>query len=138
MTPSVVLARGVAKRFRDGTEALAPIDLAVREGPMQDSSLTARRIGTADVVLCAAPAYLRQRRAPRRLPLRQLLEEQLLEPFDPLVSARRRRLELSLADVRHKLEGAGSGYGEMLRRADAISSSVKRSVSLPDRFPRAS
>lgn len=43
------------------------IDLAVREGPMQDSSLIARRIGTADVVLCAAPAYLHQRRAPRRL-----------------------------------------------------------------------
>jgi DNA-binding transcriptional LysR family regulator len=43
------------------------IDLAVREGPMRDSSLTARRIGTADVVLCAAPAYLHQRRAPRRL-----------------------------------------------------------------------
>jgi len=27
-----VLARGVAKRFRDGTEALAPIDLEVRDG----------------------------------------------------------------------------------------------------------
>ena len=30
------------------------------------------------------------------------------------------RLELSLADVRHKLAGAGTaGYGEMLRRAEA-------------------
>ena len=32
MTPPVVLARGIAKCFRDGTEALAPIDLAVRDG----------------------------------------------------------------------------------------------------------
>lgn len=32
MTPPVVHARGVAKRFRDGTEALAPVDLAVHEG----------------------------------------------------------------------------------------------------------
>ena len=32
MTPPVVLARGIAKRFRDGTEALAPIDLAVCDG----------------------------------------------------------------------------------------------------------
>ncbi|MDX2167144.1 MAG: LysR family transcriptional regulator [Deltaproteobacteria bacterium] len=43
------------------------IDLAVREGPLQDSSLTARRLGTAEVVLCAAPAYLRARRTPRQL-----------------------------------------------------------------------
>ena len=32
MTPPVVHARGVAKCFRDGTEALAPIDLEVRGG----------------------------------------------------------------------------------------------------------
>ncbi|HEY6548774.1 MAG TPA: hypothetical protein VI589_12755 [Vicinamibacteria bacterium] len=42
------------------------------------------------------------------------------DPFDPLVSAKRRRLELSLADVRHKIEGTGSeGHREMLRRAEA-------------------
>jgi LysR family transcriptional regulator, regulator for bpeEF and oprC len=43
------------------------IDLAIREGRLQDSSLTARRLWSAAVVLCAAPAYLRQHRAPRRL-----------------------------------------------------------------------
>lgn len=43
------------------------IDLAVREGALQDSSLTARRLGTAEVGLYAAPAYVRARRAPRRL-----------------------------------------------------------------------
>lgn len=43
------------------------VDLAVREGALRDSSLTARRLGTAAVVLCAAPAYLGARGAPRRL-----------------------------------------------------------------------
>lgn len=43
------------------------IDLAVREGALPDSSLTARKIGEAEVRLYASPAYLRRRRAPRRL-----------------------------------------------------------------------
>ena len=43
------------------------VDLAIREGPLHDSSLTARRLRTADVMLCAAPAYLRGRHLPRRL-----------------------------------------------------------------------
>jgi hypothetical protein len=42
------------------------------------------------------------------------------EGGDPLVSAKRRRLELSLADVRQKLAGAAAeGHREMLRRAEA-------------------
>jgi DNA-binding transcriptional LysR family regulator len=43
------------------------VDLAIREGPLRDSSLTARRLWNAEVMLCAAPAYLRTRRPPRRL-----------------------------------------------------------------------
>src|SRR5690606_35288944 len=43
------------------------VDLAIREGPLRDSTLVARRLWNADVLLCAAPAYLRARRPPRRL-----------------------------------------------------------------------
>src|SRR5262245_51592737 len=43
------------------------IDLAIREGPLDDSSLIARRLGSVEVVLCAAPAYLKRRRPPRTL-----------------------------------------------------------------------
>ena len=43
------------------------IDLAVREGPLEDSSLTARKLGTVAVHLYAAPAYLARHPAPRRL-----------------------------------------------------------------------
>ena len=43
------------------------LDLAVREGPLPDSSLTARKLGTAAVGLYAAPAYLARRRPPRSL-----------------------------------------------------------------------
>lgn len=34
------------------------VDLAVREGPLADSSLTARRLGTVQAVLCASPDYV--------------------------------------------------------------------------------
>src|SRR6185369_8871280 len=43
------------------------IDLAVREGPLADSSLTARKLGTAAVHLYAAPGYLSRRPPLRRL-----------------------------------------------------------------------
>jgi len=43
------------------------IDLAVREGPLADSSLTARKLGTAAVHLYAAPSYLSRRPPLRRL-----------------------------------------------------------------------
>lgn len=43
------------------------LDLAVREGPLPDSSLTARKLATSAVGLYAAPAYLTRRRPPRRL-----------------------------------------------------------------------
>jgi DNA-binding transcriptional LysR family regulator len=47
--------------FEDG------IDLAIREGELSDSTLTAQRLGTSDVLLYAAPDYLRRRGRPRRL-----------------------------------------------------------------------
>lgn len=43
------------------------LDLAVREGPLPDSSLTARRLGDVAVRLYAAPAYLARHPAPRRI-----------------------------------------------------------------------
>jgi len=43
------------------------IDLALREGPLEDSSLTARKLGSAAIVLCAASAYLERRGRPRSL-----------------------------------------------------------------------
>ena len=40
-------------------------DLAVRAGPLEDSSLVAKKIGVIKRVLVAAPAYLRKHGAPR-------------------------------------------------------------------------
>ncbi len=43
------------------------IDLAVREGPLVDSTLVARLLGNAHVGMYAAPAYLERRGRPRNL-----------------------------------------------------------------------
>lgn len=43
------------------------IDLAIREGPLDDSSLTARRLRDVEILLCASPGYLAQRGTPRAL-----------------------------------------------------------------------
>ncbi len=37
------------------------VDLAIRFGPLPDSSLVARRLGTMSMVPCAAPAYIERR-----------------------------------------------------------------------------
>jgi DNA-binding transcriptional LysR family regulator len=42
-------------------------DLAVRAGRLEDSSLVARRIGSAELALMAAPAYLRRRGRPKKV-----------------------------------------------------------------------
>jgi DNA-binding transcriptional LysR family regulator len=41
------------------------VDLAIRTGPLDDSSMVARRICTLERVICAAPAYLRRHGTPR-------------------------------------------------------------------------
>jgi DNA-binding transcriptional LysR family regulator len=43
------------------------IELAVRAGPLADSSLVARRLVREPTMLCAAPSYLRRHRAPATL-----------------------------------------------------------------------
>jgi LysR family transcriptional regulator, regulator for bpeEF and oprC len=43
------------------------IDAAIRMGPMPDSQLVAKRLGTIQRYLCAAPAYLERRGSPRTL-----------------------------------------------------------------------
>lgn len=43
------------------------IDLAVRVGPLHDSSLVARRFASMSLLLCASPAYLAQRGEPATL-----------------------------------------------------------------------
>lgn len=52
---------GYADLVRDG------IDLAVRVGHLQDSTLVARRIDWQHMVLCASPGYVEEHGAPRRL-----------------------------------------------------------------------
>jgi DNA-binding transcriptional LysR family regulator len=43
------------------------IDLAVRIGPLSDSSLVATRVGTVRLILCGSPSYFAGRGTPRRL-----------------------------------------------------------------------
>jgi len=43
------------------------IDLAVRIGKLQDSTLIARRVDRQDLVMCASPAYLAKQGTPRRI-----------------------------------------------------------------------
>jgi DNA-binding transcriptional LysR family regulator len=42
------------------------IDVALRIGPLDDSSLIARKLGSIELVVCAAPDYLAQRGEPQR------------------------------------------------------------------------
>lgn len=41
------------------------VDVAVRIGPLPDSGLTARPVGSITRVVCASPAYLKKRKAPK-------------------------------------------------------------------------
>lgn len=56
-------------RLQDGRADLVrdAIDLAVRIGSMDDSTLVARRIDWQQLVLCASPAYLERHGTPRRV-----------------------------------------------------------------------
>lgn len=61
--PAVTAAVSVTDRLVDLVED--GFDLAVRIGRLTDSSLVARKIGTADRLLAASPAYLKQNGAPQ-------------------------------------------------------------------------
>jgi len=43
------------------------IDLAIRIGRLEDSSLIARKLGSARAILCASPAYLQKHNSPQAL-----------------------------------------------------------------------
>jgi DNA-binding transcriptional LysR family regulator len=62
--PELTLELVLLERYVDLVEE--GIDVAIRMGPLRDSSLVARRIATARFVLCAAPDYVARVR-PRRV-----------------------------------------------------------------------
>ena len=63
--PDVAIDLTLTDRFIDLVEEGA--DVAVRIGALQDSTLVARRLCPARLVLCAAPAYLQQHGTPKSL-----------------------------------------------------------------------
>jgi DNA-binding transcriptional LysR family regulator len=56
--PEVIVEVAVSDRFVNLVEE--GIDIAIRIGELQESSLIARRLTSAHLVVCAAPAYLRR------------------------------------------------------------------------------
>src|SRR5262249_12461539 len=60
--PEVMIDVTVSGRFANLIEE--GFDLAIRIGELEDSSLVARRLTTAHLVACAAPAYLRRAGTP--------------------------------------------------------------------------
>lgn len=61
--PAIQLDVRLTTRY---TDLLAEgIDIAVRAGRLQDSSLVGRKVGTADLGLLAAPSYLKKRGRPK-------------------------------------------------------------------------
>ena len=63
--PDVTLDLGLSDRPVDPIEE--GVDCMIRVGPLEDSSMVARRIGTLKRVTCAAPAYLAKRGEPRAI-----------------------------------------------------------------------
>ena len=62
--PSVRVAMRVTDRVADIVEE--GLDVALRIGALEDSSLIARRVGTGRRLLCASPAYLERAGRPER------------------------------------------------------------------------
>lgn len=60
-------ALGFDLRLQDGHADLVKqgLDLAIRIGPLRDSTLVARRIDEQELILCGSPAYLREHGTPR-------------------------------------------------------------------------
>lgn len=63
--PEVRLSLDLTSRLVDLVSE--EVDVAIRLGPMPDSRLVARRLGTMQRFLCAAPGYLERRGTPRTL-----------------------------------------------------------------------
>ncbi|MBD0417048.1 LysR family transcriptional regulator [Oryzicola mucosus] len=80
------------------------IDVAVRMGPMRDSSLVATRLGAIGCQLCAAPAYLERRGAPQSLEDLRTHDLLAIPKGDGLP---RPLLLLDKAGVEHQLETSG-------------------------------
>ncbi|MEG2034689.1 MAG: substrate binding domain-containing protein, partial [Janthinobacterium sp.] len=98
-------------------------DLAIRVGALDDSSLMQRRLGSAALVMVAAPAYLARAGVPRDL---QELEKHELIVAEPLRSWRLRRpgdgadmviapqARLRVNEMRLAVEMADAGIGILL------------------------
>jgi LysR family transcriptional regulator, regulator for bpeEF and oprC len=63
--PKLEVRLGLGDRNIDLLES--GVDCVLRMGPLQESSLIARRIGDARVITCAAPAYLKEYGTPKDL-----------------------------------------------------------------------
>jgi DNA-binding transcriptional LysR family regulator len=63
--PEITVEVALSGRFVDLVEE--GFDLAIRGGRLDDSTLVARKIGTTDFALYAAPGYLARRGAPQTL-----------------------------------------------------------------------
>lgn len=72
VTIDLLLVDRVVNQVEEG------VDIAIRMGPLEDSSLIIRNIGQARRIVCAAPAYLQRRGEPK--------EPQDLEHHDCLVN----------------------------------------------------
>ncbi|WP_144063601.1 LysR family transcriptional regulator [Caballeronia insecticola] len=65
MYPDIDLMIGFSDRDVDLVED--SVDCAIRVGPLQDSSLVARKLGSTDIITAASPAYLERHGVPRSL-----------------------------------------------------------------------
>ncbi|OZI36834.1 LysR family transcriptional regulator [Bordetella genomosp. 5] len=63
--PDVELVIGMGERRVDLVQEA--VDCVIRSGPLEDSSLVARRIGTFQTLTCAAPSYLEREGVPHTL-----------------------------------------------------------------------
>lgn len=61
--PNIIIEINLTERIIDLIEER--VDIAFRAGAMKDSSLVARLIGEADMVICASPEYLEKYGSPR-------------------------------------------------------------------------